>query len=100
MQLWRQAKLLEFRRLRSLPCPVVGLRTSRESLDVHAGCSHKQVDTLMESGEHPRRLTSSVHRARKLRRVDAASLTRSHGEAEESAEFLRGAILGVPVSVD
>jgi hypothetical protein len=30
-----------------------------------------------------------VHRARKLKRVDAVSLTRRGGEAEESAEFLR-----------
>jgi hypothetical protein len=40
-----------------------------------------------------------VHRARKLKRVDAVSLTRN-GEAEEDAEFSEGAILGVPVSVD
>ena len=32
-----------------------------------------------------------VHRARKLKRVDAVSLTRSRGEAEESAEFFHQA---------
>ena len=41
-----------------------------------------------------------VQRARKLKRVDAVSLTRRNGEAEEDAEFSEGAILGVPVSVD
>jgi hypothetical protein len=41
-----------------------------------------------------------VHGAGKLKRVDAVSLTRRNGEAEEDAEFSEGAILGVPVSVD
>jgi len=43
----------------------------------------------VQRGEHPRRLTFVVHRARKLKGVDAVSLTRRNGEAEESAEFLR-----------